>query len=459
MRRTIYTPSSIDPQIEKNLWNEGLIVFDTCALLDFYYMTPEYQTIMSDILCSLSYRIWLPAQVVNEYEKNRNSGAVKPINEKYHDKVIQNNHLVDDLKSYIGQWGKQYYHPFISPQKLQEIKDALNNIEPEIAKIKTIMAKEYTKRKQEIKSILNQDYLAKTILSLKCGEPFLLSEIKEILKEGAVRYANQIPPGYKDAEMKSGIRKYGDLIIWKETLRHAKAEKCDIIFVTNETKPDWVIVDETDKDKNAEKPTANEKGHPRRELLVEFEEETGQTIWFYKTSEFINKIESLYQPKQTELEFYGKLGLVRDILARAERDRKLKQHHTNDSLLIRCNTCGELFELNAGDLCFDWEGGVVDDRGMGPEAEYESQEYCSCPNCGNQLDLTLQVWEYPMGAFNTQNIEINGGEIEESINLESYISFENYEECMRCGERAVLNDIGLCERCEADFDRFVNSDD
>lgn len=64
-----------------------------------------------------------------------------------------------------------------------------------------------------------------------------------------------------------------------------------------------------------------------------------------------------------------------------------------------------------------------------------------------------------MGAFNTQNIEINGGEIEESINLENYISFENYEECQRCGERAVLNDMGLCERCEADFDRFVNSDD
>jgi hypothetical protein len=97
-------------------------------------MTPEYQTIMSDILCSLSYRIWLPAQVVNEYEKNRNSVAIKPINEKYYDKVIQNNHLVDDLKSYIRQWEKQYYHPFISPQKLQEIKEALNIIEPEIAK-------------------------------------------------------------------------------------------------------------------------------------------------------------------------------------------------------------------------------------------------------------------------------------------------------------------------------------
>lgn len=457
--RTIYTPSSIDQATEDKLWESGLIVFDTCALLDFYYMTPDYQVIMSDILRYLSDRIWLPAQVVYEYEKNREGTALKPITEKYQDKLVQNNNLVNDLKAFIGQWEKQYYHPYINSTKLQEIKDALSVIEPVIAQIKTSISMEYQKRRNEIRGIPNNDCLADAIRSLDCGTPFSFSEIKEIVKEGAVRYANQIAPGYKDAETKSGIRKYGDLIVWKETLRHAKEAKRDVIFVTNDTKPDWVIVDETDRDEKAEKPAAAEIGMPRRELLVEFEEETGQSIWFYKSTDFIKKLESLYQPMQTELAFYGKLGLVRDILGRAEHDRELRQHHSDDSLLIRCGACGELFELDADDLLFEWEGGVVDDRGMGYETEYESEEYCSCPNCEKQIDLTLQVWEYPMGVFNTQNIEIDGGDIEEPIDLSKYICFENYEECERCGERAVLNSMGLCEQCEADFNRFVNSDD
>ena len=41
--RNIYSPSSIDQATETKLWDKGLIVFDTCALLDFYYMTPDYQ--------------------------------------------------------------------------------------------------------------------------------------------------------------------------------------------------------------------------------------------------------------------------------------------------------------------------------------------------------------------------------------------------------------------------------
>lgn len=124
--RNIYTPSSIDQATEAKLWDSGLIVFDTCALLDFYYMTLDYQEIMSDILSYLSDRIWLPAQVVYEYEKNREGTALKPITEKYQDKLVQNNNLVNDLKAFVGQWEKQYYHPYINSTKLQEIKDALS---------------------------------------------------------------------------------------------------------------------------------------------------------------------------------------------------------------------------------------------------------------------------------------------------------------------------------------------
>ena len=34
--RTLYTPSAIDEATEADLWRNAIIVFDTCALLDFY---------------------------------------------------------------------------------------------------------------------------------------------------------------------------------------------------------------------------------------------------------------------------------------------------------------------------------------------------------------------------------------------------------------------------------------
>ena len=457
--RTLYTPSVIDEATEADLWRNAIIVFDTCALLDFYYMTVEYQRIMAEILTYLSDRIWLPAQVMAEYEKNHDSAMLKPKEEKYRAKDIQNNRLVDDLKKYIELWEKQYYHPYLGDDKLNKVKAALNIIEPKIAEVKTIVAMEYQERRREIDAIGQNDVLNNVVHTLHYGVPFTFAEIKQIVEEGAFRYANLIPPGYKDSETKEGIHQYGDLIIWKEILRYAKNENRDIIWISNDTKSDWVIADETNTNPKAEKPANDEIGKPRRELLVEFYEETGHTIWFYQTADFIKRLEELYKPTQTELKFYGQLGVVRDVLMQAEKERRLKRSHIGDAILIRCDECRELFALDAGELNFEWEGGIVDDRGMGYESEYESEESCECPNCMNQIDLTLQVWEYPMGAFNNQNLEIDGGEIEKPINLANYISFEDYESCIICGERTVLDENDLCEHCAAELQRKMDADD
>ena len=457
--RTIYTPSVIDKATESDLWRNAIIVFDTCALLDFYYMTVEYQGIMAEILSYLSDRIWLPAQVVAEYEKNHDSALFKPKEEKYKANDIRNNHFVKDLKKYIDLWENQYYHPYLSEDKLKEVKSALAFIEPKIAEIKTIVSMEYQIRRREIDDIGKKDVINNVVHELKHGKPFTFSEIKRIVEEGTLRYANLIPPGYKDAETKEGIHQYGDLIIWKEILSFAKEVERDIIWVSNDIKSDWVIVDELGSESKSEKPSKEEIGKPRRELLAEFEEETGHTIWFYQTADFIKKLEELYKPTQTELKFYGQLGVVRDVLMQAEKERRLKRKHTGDTIFIRCDVCGELFALDAGELIFEWNGGVVDDRGMGYESEYESEESCECPHCKNQIDLTLQVWEYPMGAFNNQNIEIDGGEIEKPINLAKYIDFDNYETCVVCGERNVLDENDMCEQCVAEIQRKIEADD
>jgi len=422
-------------------------------------MTKESQEIMADILKFLSNRIWLPAQVYYEFQKNRENVIRKPIVEKYADKDLQGNKLIADLRSYIKQWEGKYYHPFISDQNLERIKKLVDDIAPKVAEIKALVAKEYQERKKEINAIANDDKLEVAVNNLPKGMPFSFSEIKEIVKEGVYRYANQIPPGYEDAVDKSGIRQYGDLIIWKEILRYAKDNAKDIIFVCNDVKSDWVVVDESAKNKQQDKPKKEELGLPRRELLTEFEEETGHKIWMYQTSLFIEQIEKTYQPTAPVLELQDKLGAARDLLARMVRKRQLKRDHSGDTLLVRCDTCGELFEVAPDDFYFNWENSYADDRGMGYEVEYESYEVCECPNCGKQIDLTLQIWEYPIGFINNQNIEIDGGEIESTIDLSPYFGFDNYEACARCGEHAILNDAELCSNCEEEYNNFIDSDD
>lgn len=459
--RTIYDPSAITKDFEDELWNDALIVFDTCALLDFYFLTEEYQQIMSDILIAMKDRIWIPAQVKYEFEKNREKGAYNPISEKYAEPKIQKNRFIEELKALIELWDKQYYHPFITASSLQKIKCALADIEPKIGQIKTIISKQYQDRKKEIQGLHEKDIVGKTVSQLSAGQPFSFSEIKKIAEEGSVRYTNHIPPGYKDSERKSGIRQYGDLIIWKEIIRKSREDHKDIIFISNEQKPDWVIIDETKNDKLAEKPNPNELGNPRRELLAEFEEETGRKMWIYSTSSFITKLENIYKPKnpQLQLQLQGQLGIVRDVIEWIAYERNVKQNKSKNSLLIRCDNCEELFEIDVNDFVFDWQAECGEERGMGYEREYISYEYCECPLCKQSNDIELHVWEYPVGVFNCQDIYVSSGSIEKSICLSSYINFDEYGECIRCGEWAILNDSDLCENCQEEYDRFVDSDD
>ena len=457
--RTIYDPSTITKELEEKLWSDALIVFDTCALLDFYFLTEEYQQIMSDILIAMKDRIWIPAHVKYEFEKNREKGAHNPISENYSETKIQKSRFVEDLESLIKSWDEQYRHPFITEHDLQTIKETLADIKPKIAQIKTIISMQYQDRKKEIQDLQKKDIVGKTVNQLNSGVPLSFSEIKKIAEEGRVRYANHIPPGYKDSGTKSGIRQYGDLIIWNEIIRKAREDKKDIIFISNDEKSDWRITDESKNDSLAEKPNSDEIGNPCRELLAEFEEETGRNMWIYSTLSFITKLENIYKPSTPQLELHGKLGVVRDVIEHLVNERNIKRNARESSLLIRCDNCGELFEIDANDFSFDWEVESSEERGMGIENEYVSHENFDCPTCNQENDIELHVWEYPVGVFNYQDIDVSHGSIEKSINLSPFIQLNEYDVCIRCGEKAILNDSELCENCQDEFDRFVNSDD
>lgn len=116
------------------------------------------------------------------------------------------------------------------------------------------------------------DYVL-TLYKDKVGGNFTPGELRQIYTDGRRRYARRIPPGYSDARLKMGgsFRSiYGDLILWKEMIRHARTGRTDIIFVTNDRKDDWW-------------DTTAMTTVPRIELLREFHTKTkGRRLLMYR---------------------------------------------------------------------------------------------------------------------------------------------------------------------------------
>ena len=84
MKRDKIEPYTLTDKKEEKLWKESIIVFDSSALLDIYFLPKVSRTkIYSEIFEKLPDRLWLPSHVEYEYLKNRECSIIKPITEKY----------------------------------------------------------------------------------------------------------------------------------------------------------------------------------------------------------------------------------------------------------------------------------------------------------------------------------------------------------------------------------------
>ncbi|WP_423738389.1 PIN-like domain-containing protein [Clostridium algidicarnis] len=113
--------------------------------------------------------------------------------------------------------------------------------------------------------------------------PFTQQELYEICEEGEKRYKQEIPPGFKNGAKKDGIKKYSDLIIWKEILKYASEHEKNIIFVTDDVKRDW---------------WQDGSFHPL--LIEEFEAKTQKTIQAYRSTDFYSKISGILNIEKSD---------------------------------------------------------------------------------------------------------------------------------------------------------------
>ena len=82
----------------------------------------------------------------------------------------------------------------------------------------------------------------------------------------------------------------------------------------------------------------------------------------------------------------------------------------NGNFSIKCNKCGTQHDFPANESEFDFDGG--EERQMGAENSYSWNSSFNC-DCGNEIEFEYGIWEYPVGAYNNDSVEITiGTEIE-----------------------------------------------
>lgn len=254
----------------KEIWDNSLIVFDTNVLLNLYRYKEEARNEFINIIKSYKERLWIPYQVGFEFHRNRESIIIKnkAAYRLVKDKLTEQ---LDKFVNFLNSNGDFTRHPFIDTKDIQK----------RVTQFSASISKTLDKQQNEHPDYSQNDDILNAITELfegRVGGDFTDKDIEAIYKEGEKRYANKVPPGYcdeKNKKDKGKRRLYGDLIVWKQTINHCKELEKDIIFITDDHKPDWW-------DEIGGKHT------PRKELIREFIDSTGQNILIYDSSRFLD---------------------------------------------------------------------------------------------------------------------------------------------------------------------------
>jgi hypothetical protein len=276
-----YKPSDKDFEV---LWKDCLFVFDTCVLLNLYEFSPKVRDEFLENLKKISGRIWIPHQVAKEYQSRR-PFVIREQRELH--QLLQNKFLAlrDTL---IQDIEKIDYHPFIDKKNLSE----------EIGKKFSDLLDYLKKCEDDYPNLITKDLVGEKIDSLfdgKVGLECKEEELTRLFALGAKRYQLKIPPGFADQQSKDNFKRYGDLILWFQIIRHANKSKKPVIFVTSEQKNDWWVI--YHKDQKYKKEILS----PRPELIREFFEKTHNLFYMYNFSDFGKASRKFLKQKVSEV--------------------------------------------------------------------------------------------------------------------------------------------------------------
>ncbi len=309
----------------KQIWENGIIMFDTNVLLNLYRYSEATRNTILELIKKLSNQIYLPHQAALEYNRNRYEVIVEQ-EKTYNDFLNKIEQIQEDLQSTNKP-------PFFSDKVDKELNSVLNDVTSEVKN----SIKEYC-------DYLKEDPIYDIISELfqnRITIPFTQKELDLIFKEGEERFKNDIPPGFEDKKNKEGNRKYGDLVLWKQVILKAKELKKDVILVTDERKIDWWW-----------KIKDGRTMGPRQELVEEIKKEANVNFHMYSSERFLSywqtylkekinqkAIEEIQAMKQAELKTMRELEKIslnrrRKLLLIDEVLRNKIEHFENEIDLL-----------------------------------------------------------------------------------------------------------------------------
>lgn len=253
---------------QQKLWADCIFVLDTNVLLDLYRFSDSAREALFKVMESLGERLWIPYQVAAEYFENR-LGVIEDQSDAYAKSI-------SGLKIAKEKFNSGSRHPFVSDKVFDQFISSYD-----------LMIKELEGKQKTYLSFVGDDVIkAKigTLLNGKVGEPYSEERLQEVAGEGEKRYLENIPPGFQDGgkmpeatTTKLRLKKFGDLIIWRQVIEKAMAAKKPVILVTGEKKDDWWL--RSDKRLVSALPA----------LTKEFMDSVKQDFYLYATDRFLLK--------------------------------------------------------------------------------------------------------------------------------------------------------------------------
>ena len=272
------------------LWDKALFVFDTNTLLHIYRYKEKTCEMFLETLEAAQDRAWIPHHVAFEFHKNRR-GCMRDQRNAYKKLTDKLKVMDDQFRSVLNDFK---IHKLIDREELlgkfKEGTAAVGEV------IKEIEAKhpDYSENDPVLPRVA-------AVFQERLGKELSDDELEAIYEEGVQRYAEKIPPGYKDDSKDMGkSAKFGDLIIWKEMIAKAKEDNVPIIFVTNDNKEDWWLDD------------GGKTIGPRPELIQEFKKESGQICYIYQPMGFIERAREYFVLEAAKPEILSEIEEVRE---------------------------------------------------------------------------------------------------------------------------------------------------
>lgn len=246
-----------EKQIEA-IWGNAIISPDANILYNLYRYSESTRDEFLGYFDALKEKLWISHQASVEFLSGRR-GEIRT-------QIRESEEFEKTFKASQTKLNEKKAHPHLSKET-----------ENELESVRKKVLKELEESRDRHRKLLDQDWILEKLDALFAGRiGDELEDLDAVFKEGRERYKEKIPPGYQDDNDKPTNRqKFGDLVIWKELIRHAEKEKRPVIFITDDQKEDWFVKD--DKKAIAGRP----------ELIREMRKVARQDVLIYTADQFL----------------------------------------------------------------------------------------------------------------------------------------------------------------------------